>query len=143
MRSEPFWLKLKHCIARACDESQRVAFFPFCSSIRHCEMPLREWSRFETPSGWYTMVRAHHQKFGPSSRVGCGNVRSGPTSQQVGTRPPSQRFHDVGIVEASSVHQLRQKFMQPQSTCLSAIEALGVGSEEAKGLEEALVRAKP
>ena len=63
-----------------------------------------------------------NQKFGPSSSgVGGGNVLSGPTSQQLGTRPRSQRFHDVGIVEAASpVHQPRQKFTQPQSTvCVS------------------------
>ena len=95
---------------------------------------------FETPSGWCTVVHGRRpppEVWPKQQWIGVGNVLS-PTSQQLATRPPSQRFHDVGIVEAASpVHQPRQKFTQPQSTV-----ALGVGSEEAKGLEAALVRAK-
>ena len=64
-------------------------------------------------------------------------------SHQLGTRPRSQRFHDVGIVEAASpVHQPRQKFTAAAVDRVRRLEALGVGSEEAKGLEDALVRAK-
>ena len=94
----------------------------------------------------WCVVGAHHQKFGPSSNgVGGGNVLSGPKSQQFGTRPPKiPRRWDRGGSQSrppapSEVHAAAVDRVHRLE---AAIEALGVGSEEAKGLEEALVRAK-
>ena len=148
---------LKHCIARACGEfipcvtfAQRVAFFPFCSPIRRCGMPRRGWSHFETPSGWHTVVRGRRppSEVWPKQQWSWRWQRSQwpkvAAARHQTTKPKIPRRWDRGGSQSrppapSEVHAAAVDRVHRLE---AAIEALGVGSEEAKGLEEALVRAK-
>ena len=96
-----------------------TSFFPFCSRIRRC---------------W---VFAHHQKFGPK-QWSSSNILSGP---QLGTRHQAKDSTTLGswrhpVPSTSPVRSSRRIVLRQKS------KLFGVGSEEAKGLEEALVRVK-
>ena len=102
-----------------CFRAQQVAFFPFCSPIRLCEMPRRGWSHFETPSGWYTVVRGRRppSEVWPKQQWSWWWQRSQwPNVAAVRhqtTKPKIPRRWDRG---GSQSRPPRQKFTQPQST---------------------------